>query len=60
MMMMIVTVTCVSLVLYDDLESATRFKLQGCNQEPQAVWHFEENCDECLLASRVELQTFRE
>ena len=28
----------VYLVLYDDLKSATRFRLQGCNQEPHAHW----------------------
>ena len=33
---------------------------EGCNQETQAVWHSEENCDARLLASGVELQTFRE
>ena len=54
MMMMIVTVNLAFLwFLYDDLKSATRFKLQGWNQEPQAVWHSEENCDDSLLASRA-------
>ena len=48
------------LVLYDDLKSGTRFKLQGCNREPQGVWHSEENCDDSRLASRFELHPFRE
>ena len=41
MMMMTGTVTYVCLALYDDLKSATRFKLQGCNHEPHAHWRTE-------------------
>ena len=38
MMMMTGTVTYVCLALYDDLKSATRFKLQDCNHDPHAHW----------------------